>query len=332
MASGAANSAGHPEPRGQQKPGAQLHGNVISSAAFQQMNGRRRRAGTAPAPRGTCATASSPLARRTSTWTQLPRNTRAGDHAGRAIAAPSPGAARDAHRFRANAHAVDPVHRAEKARDEARARAQVDILGRADLLDAAVVHHGELVGHGERFLLIVRHEQEGDADAALHGLQLDAHLLAQLGIERGQRLVEQQHVGLQHQRARQRDALPLAAGELRPGLRVSLPVRPTSSSTSRTRARISVAAWRAQSELDVLARGEMRKQRVILEDGADVALVGLAVVDHFAVRAGRRRSRLLEAGDQRSVVVLPQPEGPSSEKKAPRGIESETPSTARWPG
>ena len=41
-----------------------------------------------------------------------------------------------------------------------------------------------------------------------------AHLLAQLGIERGERLVEQQHVGLQHQRARQRHALPLAARKL----------------------------------------------------------------------------------------------------------------------
>ena len=32
----------------------------------------------------------------------------------------------------------------------------------------------------------------------------------------------------------------------------------------------------------------------------------------------------------RSVVVLPQPEGPSREKNAPRGTSSETSATARW--
>src|ERR1022692_4506134 len=63
-------------------------------------------------------------------------------------------------------------------------------------------HHGQMVGHGERFLLVVGHQQEGDAGAALHGLELHAHLFAQFRIERGQGLVEQQHVGLEHQRAR----------------------------------------------------------------------------------------------------------------------------------
>ena len=95
------------------------------------------------------------------------------------------------------------------------ARAQVDVLGRAHLLDAAFVHDGELVGHGERLLLVVRHEQEGDAGAALHGLQFEAHLLAQFGIERGEGLVEQQDVGLQDQGAGEGHALALAAGELR---------------------------------------------------------------------------------------------------------------------
>ena len=72
---------------------------------------------------------------------------------------------------------------------------------------------------------------------ALQRLQLDAHLLAQLGIERGERLVEQQHVGLEHQRAGQRHALPLAARKLRRAARPPCPLSSTSSSASRTRAR-----------------------------------------------------------------------------------------------
>ena len=37
--------------------------------------------------------------------------------------------------------------------------------------------------------------------------------LAQVGVERAERFVEKQDVGLDHQRAGQRDALPLAAGQ-----------------------------------------------------------------------------------------------------------------------
>ena len=43
---------------------------------------------------------------------------------------------------------------------------------------------------------------------------LDAHFVPQLGVEIGQRLVEQQDVGLDHERARERHALLLAARQL----------------------------------------------------------------------------------------------------------------------
>ena len=46
-------------------------------------------------------------------------------------------------------------------------------------------------------------------------LQLELHLLAQLEVERAERLVEQEHARLVDERARERDALLLAAGELR---------------------------------------------------------------------------------------------------------------------
>ena len=49
----------------------------------------------------------------------------------------------------------------------------------------------------------------------LQRLQLLLHLLAELEIERAERLVEQQHLRPVDQRAGKRDALALAAGELR---------------------------------------------------------------------------------------------------------------------
>ncbi len=49
---------------------------------------------------------------------------------------------------------------------------------------------------------------------ALDPLQLDLHLVAQLLVERAERLVEQQHARLGDERAGERDALLLAAGQL----------------------------------------------------------------------------------------------------------------------
>ena len=85
----------------------------------------------------------------------------------------------------------------------------------------AVVEHGEAIAHRERLLLVVGHVDEGDADLLLDVLQLDLHLVTELEVERAERLVEQQHLRAHHERARERDPLPLPAGELR-GLAVAV--------------------------------------------------------------------------------------------------------------
>ena len=82
---------------------------------------------------------------------------------------------------------------------------------------AALVHDRDPVGHRQRLLLVVGHVEERDPDVALDPLELDLQSLAQLQVERAERLVEQQHLGEVDERARQRDALLLAAGELRRG-------------------------------------------------------------------------------------------------------------------
>ena len=78
-----------------------------------------------------------------------------------------------------------------------------------------VVHHGEAVAHRERLLLVVRDVDERQPDLLLQRLELDLERAPQLGVQRAERLVEQHDGGLEHERARQRDALLLAAGELR---------------------------------------------------------------------------------------------------------------------
>ena len=77
-----------------------------------------------------------------------------------------------------------------------------------------LVEHGDAVAHRQRLALVVRDEHERDADLVLDRLQLDLHLLAQLQVERAERLVEQQHLRTVDQRPGEGDALPLAAAEL----------------------------------------------------------------------------------------------------------------------
>jgi len=118
-----------------------------------------------------------------------------------------------------------------------------------------------------------------------------------LGIECGQRLIEKEDVGLEHQRAGECDALSFAAGELR-GAAVLLS-RKADEIEDVADTGVDIAdAMAAKTKLDVLADGEMRKECVTLEDGADITLVGLAMIDGFAVEKDVAGGGLFEAGDQ----------------------------------
>ena len=101
----------------------------------------------------------------------------------------------------------------------------VDLARAADLLDLPAVHDGDPVGHRERLFLIVRHVDERRPELVLDPLQLELHLLAQLHVEGAERLVEEQRRGPVDERARERDALLLAAREL-PGTPALEPFEP----------------------------------------------------------------------------------------------------------
>ena len=106
------------------------------------------------------------------------------------------------------------VHQPHEIGHHAVGGMRIDLERRAVLLQPPAAHDRDVIGERERLGLVVGDVDEGDAGAALQLLELGAHALAQLGIEIGQRLVEQQDRRLDHQRARERDALLLAAGEL----------------------------------------------------------------------------------------------------------------------
>ncbi len=187
-----------------------------------------------------------------------------------------------AHGARRGAQHVVAAH---EPRDEFAGRAVVDVVRRAGLLDAAVVHHHHGVGQGHGLLLRVRDVDEGQAQFLLPAPQLRAHLHAQEGVERGQGLVEQQHARLGDERARQRHALLLPAGEfarlalgqvahgdaLQQVLRAPVALRPAD-------------ALHLEAEGHVVQRREVREQGEALEHHGRAARGGGQVGDVAVVQ------------------------------------------------
>ena len=89
-----------------------------------------------------------------------------------------------------------------------------------------------------RLDLVVRDVDRRDAEFVLHVLEFRAHVAAQLGVEIGQRLVHQERCGPADDRARERHALALAAGELA-RIAVEKRLQLHLAATSRTAASIS---------------------------------------------------------------------------------------------
>src|SRR6185503_15523894 len=157
-------------------------------------------------------------------------------------------------------------------------------------------------------LLVVRHIYEGDPDVALDSLQLELQALAQLEIERPERLVEQQHRRPVDQRARQRDPLLLAAGQLA-RLALGLPGEPDSLELlpHPLPDLLLADALPPQAEGDVLLDAQVREERVALEDGVRRALERRQPFHVHAVDRDPPFGRLLEAGHhpQRGGLAAP---------------------------
>ena len=108
----------------------------------------------------------------------------------------------------------DPVHDPHEFRNEGRRGPVIQLIGSRYLLQPAIVHDADPVRHGQGLFLVMRDEQRGGAQPLLQGADLLTQLQPDLGVQRGQRLVEEQDPGLDGQRPGQRHPLLLAAGQL----------------------------------------------------------------------------------------------------------------------
>jgi hypothetical protein len=94
-----------------------------------------------------------------------------------------------------------------------RLRRAEHLLRGAALDDLAVAQHHDLVGQRAHHLEVVADEQIGELVALLQVAQQVDDLRLHAHVERRGRLVEHDEARLEHQRAGDRDALALAAGE-----------------------------------------------------------------------------------------------------------------------
>ncbi len=113
------------------------------------------------------------------------------------------------------------------------------------------------------------------------------------GIERGERLVQQQHFRLRHQRAGDRHPLRLPAGKLaRPGIGL------VGEADARERGRDLLAPCAGgqvgQAEADIVGDAQPGQQPRLLEDDADL---GMRRQDRGAIECHRARARAVEPGD-----------------------------------
>ncbi len=204
-----------------------------------------------------------------------------------------------------------PVHHvgdADEPGHELVDRPLIDLDRRPDLLDAASGHDRHPVAHGQGLLLVVRHVDECDADLLLDVLELDLHLLPELEVERAERLVEQEHLGLVHHCSREGDALALAAREL-----VGSPVLEALEAHHLQRATDALAPLLAGDALDLEPVADVVGHRHVREK----RVVGGSVVTSRPPSSMRPESGRSKPAMILSSVVLPEPDGPSSVKNSP---------------
>ena len=150
---------------------------------------------------------------------------------------------------------------------------EVDVGLRPDLLDPTGIHHDDPIGDRERLGLVVR-----DVDGGLAGLALEVEdrvfeRVPQVPIERGQRLVEQEHRRVGGEDPGQRDPLLLAARELgRQARAVAGQLDEGEHLVDARPDRVFLRALHGQSEPDVVGDRQVREERRRLEHEADVPL------------------------------------------------------------
>ncbi len=158
--------------------------------------------------------------------------------------------------------------------------------------------HDDLVGHGHGFDLVMRHIDRGRADALMHGLDLAAHLHAQLGVEVGERLVEEEDLRIAHQGSADGNTLALTAGELaRVAIQQLLQSKNAGGLVYLRLRHGGIDLLELQGKAHILGDCHMRIECVVLKDHGDIAVTGRQVADLARADMDFAVAQLFEACD-----------------------------------
>ncbi|ENN85188.1 hypothetical protein RHSP_55751 [Rhizobium freirei PRF 81] len=177
------------------------------------------------------------------------------------------------------------------------------------MLDHAAAHDGNAIRQDQCLDLIMRDIDHGRTKAAMKPLQLDAQLGSKLGIEIGERLVEQEDIDITYESAADGDALALTAGKFaRPPLAQGIDLQDPHGAVDALSELVLSHAGDAKPEGEISLDRHRRIERIGLEDHADAAILrllpgnvlvadpDLPVADIGEARNGVEQGRLAAAG------------------------------------
>jgi hypothetical protein len=187
----------------------------------------------------------------------------------------------------------------------------VNLARRGNLQQPAVLEHGHAVGHHQCFFLVVRDQQRGGVEALLNGADLVAQVAAHAGVQRRQRLVEQQRARVDGQCARQRHALLLPARKLcNRALRVVAQPHDVEQVLRALAALCRVDLAQLEAVGHVVEHAQVREQCIALEHHAEVALVHRRARHVFAAEQDAARVAGLQPRHQLEQCRLARAAGP----------------------
>ena len=196
--------------------------------------------------------------------------------------------------LRMGKHAV-----ANEFSDEAGGRPVVQRVGFVPLLQAALVHHADPVADGKRFQLVVGHKQGGGPGGLENAAHFMGQALAQIHIQVGKGLVEQQQPGLGRQRPGQCHTLLLPARELVRMQMAGLSQTHQCQHLLDTRKPLGGRQVR-QAKAHIARHVQVRKERVVLKHHADAPRLGrqvlLGAADHVAGQPDAACAGALQSG------------------------------------
>ncbi len=207
--------------------------------------------------------------------------------------------ARKLHQAVLKHHSVQNIALSDKISDKRILRFIINILRASHLLDVPIIHNNDGIRHGERFLLVMGHINEGDFKRLLYPFQLNLHLLAQLEVQRPQRFIQQQYPRMVDQRACNRDPLLLSARKL-VDVAAVIPRKVYQLQHLLYTGFPFIFRYLAQLQpkLNIFKYIQMRKQCIALEHRIDIPFMRRQVVDPKSVKKNVTRLGMDKSTDR----------------------------------